>query len=127
MTTGRSEARAQNGDRQLEVRAIYDSELLRGSAGYMVSQQLFEQLFPAAQNTDLQVYVKLKPGVDPASIDARLPELVERRMMPSVNALAPNEHLRIQLWLEPITKIHLDPVPSSFAPETDPAPEASGQ
>ena len=42
-------------------------------------------------------------------------------MMPAVNVIAPNEHLHIQLWLEPITAMHLDPIPNgSFVPESDP-------
>ncbi|HLY80301.1 MAG TPA: FtsX-like permease family protein, partial [Caulobacteraceae bacterium] len=68
----------------------------------------------------LETFVKLKPGVQPAAINGRLPGMIGRQIMPSVNTFAPNEHLRIQMWLEPITSIHLDPVASSFAPETDP-------
>lgn len=66
------------GDRVLKVRAIFDSELLRGSAGYLVSQQVFEQGFPAVQNTDLQVYVKLAPGVSTAVARERLEPVVAR-------------------------------------------------
>jgi putative ABC transport system permease protein len=62
-----------------------------------------------------ETFVKLKPGSDPAAFNAALPGFVERRMMPGVNVLAPNEHLRIQLWLEPITAMHLDPVDGQAA------------
>jgi putative ABC transport system permease protein len=63
-------------DRVLTVRAIYDSALLVGSPGFLVSQPVYEQLFPASQNTDLQVYEKLKPGVDPALARAHLQPVV---------------------------------------------------
>ena len=41
--------------------------------------------------------------------------------MPGVDAIAPNEHLRIHLWLERITALHLDPMDGQSAQETDPA------
>ena len=67
----------------------------------------------------IETFVKLKPGSDPVAFNAALPGFVERRIMPGVNVLAPNEHLRIQLWLEPITAMHLDPVDGQSAQETD--------
>jgi len=73
-------------------------------------------------SNSLQTWIKLKPGADAATVSAALPGFVARRMMPAVNRIAPDEHLRIQLWLEPITAMHLDPVESgTFVPETDPA------
>ncbi len=66
-------------------------------------------------------FVKLKPGSDPAVFNAALPGFIARRMMPGIDMLAPNEHLRIRLWLEPIASMHLDPVPGHTAQETDPA------
>jgi putative ABC transport system permease protein len=77
-------------------------------------------------SNSLETFVRLRPGASAAAINAALPSLVDRVMMPSVNASAPNEHLRIRLWLEPITAMHLDPVPyPAGAPEVDPGVVAS--
>jgi putative ABC transport system permease protein len=65
-----------SGDRALTVRTVVDSELLQGNSGLLVSQQLFEQVFPASAQIDLQVYVKLRPGVAPAAARADLSPLV---------------------------------------------------
>ena len=65
-----------SGDRLLTVKTVFDSELLQGSTGLLVSQQLFEQVFPASAQIDLQVYVKLKAGVVPATARSDLTPLV---------------------------------------------------
>ncbi|MFN8039578.1 MAG: ABC transporter permease [Acidimicrobiales bacterium] len=47
----------------LQVRAVFDSALLQGTSGVLVSQDLFDERFPAPARTDLQVYVALDDGV----------------------------------------------------------------
>jgi putative ABC transport system permease protein len=64
------------GDAQLVVRGVFDTELLQGNNGLLISQELFEQVFPAAAQIDLQVYVKLKPDVEPAAAKAALQPVV---------------------------------------------------
>lgn len=68
----------------------------------------------------VETVVKLKPGADATSMNAALPGFVARRIAGAVYAQAPNEGLHNYFWLEPITRLHLDPVPGAFAPETDP-------
>lgn len=63
-------------DRVLTVRAVFDSELLRGSAGYLITQGLFEQVFSAVEQSDFQSYIKLAPGVDPSEARQRLQAVV---------------------------------------------------
>jgi len=60
----------------LEIKGIFDSELLQGNTGLLISQQLFEQVFPPAAQIDLQVYVKLRPDVVPTQARADLAPLV---------------------------------------------------
>ena len=54
-------------------------------------------------------YVRLKPGVSAASIDAALPGFLARRVTPVLDRLDPNEKARIELRLKPLTAIHLQP------------------
>lgn len=63
--------------RELTVRAIFTSDLLRGTNGYVVDMRLFEEVFPPTFQTDLQVYIKLAPGADPATMRARLSPIVK--------------------------------------------------
>ena len=88
----------------------------------LAPQSLVQDMTKAGMlSNSLQTWIKLKPGADAAAMNAALPGFVARRMMPAVNMIAPNEHLRIQLWLEPITAMHVDPVEGgNFVPETDP-------
>jgi len=73
----------------------------------------------------VETVVKLKPQVDAAAMNAALPAFVDRRIAQAVQAEAPNEGLHNSFWLEPITRLHLDPVPGAFSPETDPAAVAA--
>jgi len=77
-TAGRGPPPAVSNDRILTVKAIYDSELLRGSPGMVISHELFEIGFPAVQQTDLQTYVKLKDGVPIDQARRDLQPVVER-------------------------------------------------
>jgi putative ABC transport system permease protein len=88
----------------------------------LAPQSLFKTIEKAGFLANaVETVVKLKPGAGPAAMDAALPGFVDRRVAPAVHAEAPNEGLHNKFWLEPITRLHLDPVPGAFAPETDPA------
>jgi putative ABC transport system permease protein len=72
-----------------------------------------------ASNSNL-TYVRLKPGVSAASVDAGLQSFVNRRMLPAQLAINPDFKLdRYSMRLKPLTSIHLDP-----ANNGDPKPGA---
>ncbi len=87
----------------------------------LAPQSLFKTIEKAGFLANaVETVVKLKRGASAASMNAALPGFVDRRIAPAVYAEAPNEGLHNHFWLEPITRLHLDPVPGAFAPETDP-------
>lgn len=64
------------GTRDLTVRAIFSTDLLRGTNGYFVDLSLFESAFPANLQTDLQIYVKLASDTDAAAVRPALDAVV---------------------------------------------------
>jgi len=60
-------------------------------------------------SNSLTTYVRLKPGVSAASINAALPGFLARRVTPVVNRINPNVPFREELRLKPLTAIHLQP------------------
>jgi putative ABC transport system permease protein len=62
-----------------------------------------------ASNNDL-TYIRLKPGASVADMRAALPAFVERRMMPSLRLLNPDQkNERRELHLVALTDIHVQP------------------
>jgi putative ABC transport system permease protein len=49
----------QGGETTLEVQSIYSTQFLTQGAGWIITQDLYEQYFPPQQQTDQAVYVKL--------------------------------------------------------------------
>jgi putative ABC transport system permease protein len=71
---------------------------------------------------NFDLFVQLKPGASPAAINAAMPGFVARRMMPSIQREAPDEHIRVGLWLDPIGSVHLKPVDfQAGAQQVDPS------
>ena len=92
----------------------------------LAPQSLFKTLETSGMLSNaVETLVKLKPGDTAASMDAAFPGFVDRRITAAVTAEAPNEGLHNYFWLEPVTRLHLDPVPGAFTPETDPAAVAA--
>ncbi len=62
-----------------------------------------------SSNSNL-TYVRLKPGASAGTMNAELPAFIERRIMPSVRTLNPDQKLdRYAMHLKPLTSIHLQP------------------
>jgi putative ABC transport system permease protein len=65
----------ETGRQILRVAAIYDSNLgaaLPGGGGFLIGQQAYDANYPVNQQTENQIYVKLKPGADPAAARAAI-------------------------------------------------------
>ncbi len=61
-------------------------------------------------NNVVVTYVRLKPGVSAASVQAAMPSFVARRIMPTFAEVAPElRQSRASLSLKPLTAIHLQP------------------
>ncbi|HEY1427352.1 MAG TPA: FtsX-like permease family protein [Caulobacteraceae bacterium] len=89
--------------------AVFGSTLAPQSLARKLEQGGF-----LSNNSDL--FVQLKPGASPAVVNAAMPGFVARRVLPSVQRQAPDEHIRIAYRLEPIGSLHLTPV--DYAPQT---------
>jgi putative ABC transport system permease protein len=59
-------------------------------------------------SNNFTTYVRLKPGASASAVAARLPAFVAQRMTPDIHRIAPDEHIRTQLRLKPLTAIHLE-------------------
>lgn len=95
--------------------AVFGSTLAPQSLAPMLEQGGF-----LSNTSDL--FVQLKPGASPAAVDAAMPGFVARRVGPSVQRQAPDEHIRIAYWLEPIGSLHLTPTDySQQTPHVDPS------
>ncbi len=57
---------------------MFESALLQGTSGVLVSHDLFDERFPAPARTDLQVYVALDEGVRADDVRPALQAVVDR-------------------------------------------------
>jgi len=66
------------GPQTFTVGAVYDSQLFRNGRAYLVSTDAFDANFATSEQTDRQVYVKLRPGVTPAAARAQIEQVTDR-------------------------------------------------
>jgi putative ABC transport system permease protein len=72
---------------------------------------LLKLLYDAGYSSNSNLtYIRLKPGASPAAMNAAFPAFVERRIMPAIRTLNPDEHQDLYVMrLKPLTAIHLRP------------------
>ena len=75
------------GPRDTTVGAVVDSAFFRGN-GILIDQTQFDEVFPATQQTDLQVYVRLADDADRAGAATAIDEVVDRFPPASLQDLA---------------------------------------
>jgi putative ABC transport system permease protein len=63
----------QGGSTELEVQAIYETEFPLSGAGWLITQDLYDELFPPQQRTDQAVYLRLVDGS--GAVERTRPEL----------------------------------------------------
>ncbi len=75
----------------------------------LAPQSLVSEAETSFLNNDNDLFVQLKPGASAAAVNAAMPGFVARRISPSVQRQAPDEHIRIAYSLVPIASVHLTP------------------
>jgi putative ABC transport system permease protein len=79
-------------------------------------------------NNSFETYVLLKPNTNPATVDAKFPEMIKKYIGPRILELFGTTLVdflasgnRYKFYLQPVTKIHLNPtIDHSVKPATDP-------
>lgn len=70
--------------------------------------------------TPVATYVRLRPGANAAVAADRLAGLASQRIKPALDRTAPEQRLRLSLYLKPLTRIHLEPADQGdFKPGAD--------